>query len=236
MTSHGRILVAACMILLALQQPAFSQGDVEEFRDPQNRLIGKVINRQDGQKEARSASNQLLGRYDPDSNETRLANNTLFGRGNQLPVLIYDASRQREQASSSRPAANVTEQRQHERFDRLQSQQGRGVVLPEVAARWARTTAAATSEDRRLAIEAYQRAGDALGREQFWENPASGNSGSVILFADQKATDTFYHGKLIPCFYGRMTLNAGSEIDVQRQLVCKLVHHGVWTTVQVETD
>lgn len=56
------------------------------------------------------------------------------------------------------------------------------------------------------------------------------------MHADQKASDTYYHGKLIPCYYGRMVLNAGGETDIQRQLVCKLMHNGVWTTVQVETD
>lgn len=236
MKSWVRTLAVAFVILMALHQPALSQSGVEEFRDPQNRLIGKIVNRQDGQKEARSAENQLLGRYDPGTNETRSANNTLFGRGNQLSAMIYDAARQSDRRVPNSAVINVDEQRDQERLARLQSDQRRGVVLPETAARWARTTSAATSEDRRLAIEAFQRAGEALGREQFWLNPSSGNSGSILLYPDQKASDTYYHGKLIPCYYGRMVLNAGGETDVQRQLVCKLMHNGVWTTVQVETD
>ncbi|WP_409764970.1 hypothetical protein [Ferrovibrio sp.] len=236
MKSRVRTVALALAVLLASHQPTLSQSGVEEFRDPQNRLIGKIINRHDGQKEARSPANQLLGRYDPNTNETRSASNILFGRGNQLSALIYDAARQSTQRASSQATVSVDEQRHQDRLARLQSDQRRGVVLPETAARWARTTSAATGEDRRLAIEAFQRAGDGLGREQFWQNPSSGNSGSILLYPDQKANDTYYHGKLIPCFYGRMILNAGGETDVQRQLVCKLMHNGVWTTVQVETD
>lgn len=233
MTPRLQTFSIAFAILLASQQPAISQSGVEEFRDPNGRLLGKVINRHDGQKEARSAANQLLGRYDPGSNETRSANNTLFGRGNLLSALIYDAARLSNQRVPTAPATAGDEQRH---LERLQSEQRRGVVLPEIAARWARTTSAATTEDRRLAIEAFQRAGEALGREQFWQNPSSGNSGAIVLYPDQKTNNTYYHGKLIPCYYGRMVLHAGGETDVQRQLVCKLMHNGVWTTVQVETD
>lgn len=231
MKSQARTLTLALAVLLASHQHALSQSGVEEFRDPQNRLIGKIINRQDGQKEARSAANQLLGRYDPGTNETRSANNVLVGRGNQLSALIYDAARQ---GTQSRVVSD--EQRHQDRVERLQSDQRRGVVLPETAARWARTTSAATTEDRRLAIEAFQRAGEALGREQLWQNPNSGNYGSILLHSDQKASDTYYHGKLVPCYRATMTLHAGGETDVQRQIVCKMPHNSVWTTVQVETD
>lgn len=235
-TKMVSLMLAIFLLWFTATGTAFAAGGTEEFRDPQGRLIGRIVSRQDGQKEARSASNQLLGRYDPDSNETRQANNTLFGRGNQLPVLIYEAARQTGQIATNRPAQNVDEQRHQERMARLQSEQNRGVVLPEVAARWARTTAAATAEDRRLAKQAFQIAGESLGREQFWQNPASGNSGSIVLFPDQKSNHTYLHGKLVACYYGRMTLHAGGETDVQRQLVCKLPHNQYWTTVQVETD
>jgi surface antigen len=235
MQSLQRSLATACL-LVGLNLPiAAHAGGIEELRDPQGRLLGKVINRHDGLKEARSASNQLLGRYDPESNETRSASNMLFGRGNQLAVLIYSSSRTAQQAESQRPSMTTSVQPSQDR-PRQTLDGNRGVVLPEVAARWARTTSAATAEDRRLAIEAFQRAGEAPGSEQVWQNPSSGNSGSIILHPDQKTSDTYYHGKLIPCFYGRMVLNAGGETDVQRQLVCKLMHNGVWTTVQVETE
>ncbi|WP_300295626.1 hypothetical protein [Ferrovibrio sp.] len=235
MQSLQRSLATACLLVGLILPIAAHADGVEELRDPQNRLLGKIINRHDGLKEARSTSNQLLGRYDPDSNETRSANNTLFGRGNQLAVLIYSSSRTAQQAEPQRPPMTASVQPSQDR-PRQTLDGNRGVVLPEVAARWARTTSAATAEDRQLAKDAFQRAGEALGREQFWQNPSSGNSGSILLHADQKAKDTFYHGKLVPCYFGRMTLHAGGETDVQRQLVCKMPHNQYWTTVQVETD
>lgn len=235
MQSLPRSLATACLLVGLILPVAAHAGGVDELRDPQNRLLGKIINRHDGLKEARSASNQLLGLYDPDSNETRSANNMLFGRGNQLAVLIYRSSQTAQQAEPQRhPMTTSVPSSQDPPGQTLDGI--RGVVLPEVAARWARTTSAATAEDRRLAIEAFQRAGEAPGSEQVWRNPSSGNSGSVVLHADQKTSDTYYHGKLIPCYYGRMVLNAGGETDIQRQLVCKLMHNGVWTTVQVETN
>jgi surface antigen len=229
------LLLASILLWLA---PAYSAGAgaVEEFRDPGNRLLGRVITRSDDLLEARTASNRLLGTYSRSRNETRRANGTLLGRGNLLGAMIYEDARSSGLIGTNQSAPNIHQQRQQDRMDRLQAEENRAVVRPEVAARWARTTAAATTEDRRLAIEAFQRAGEALGREQFWQNPTSGNSGSVILFADQKTNDTFLHGKLVPCHYGRMVLHAAGETDIQRQLICKLPHNGVWTVVQVETD
>ena len=57
------------------------------LRDKSNRLIGKIkeIN---GKLEIRNPSNQLLGRYDPKSDQTRDKSNRLIGKGNLLTTLL----------------------------------------------------------------------------------------------------------------------------------------------------
>lgn len=57
------------------------------LRDKSNRKIGKIkeIN---GKLEIRNPSNQLLGRYDPKSDQTRDKSNRLIGKGNLLTTLL----------------------------------------------------------------------------------------------------------------------------------------------------
>lgn len=59
----------------------------QELRDRNNRLIGKI--RQVGNRyEGRDAGNYLKGTYDPNTDETRDANNRFIGKGNLLSSLI----------------------------------------------------------------------------------------------------------------------------------------------------
>ncbi|MFN4310078.1 MAG: hypothetical protein ACK4FK_05735 [Ferrovibrio sp.] len=234
---HSQMFVRIGVVLACLIWSCVSlAGSREEYRDTNNRLLGHVTSQADGKAEARSSSNRLLGIYDPSRNETRRANGTLMGRGNMLAVLIYEDARAQGLVSNGRPLSDIAEQKHRERIERLETEGNRPIVLPEVAARQARMGLYVTQEDRRRTIDAYQLAGEDRGREYFWSNPATGNAGSILLFADQKFNDTYMHGKLVPCYRGRMLLHAGGETDEQRQVICKLPHNGVWTTVQTELD
>lgn len=59
-----------------------------EYRDRNYRLIGKVRERTDGRREARTPEGSLLGTYDPDRKETRDPNGRLLGRGDFLSRLF----------------------------------------------------------------------------------------------------------------------------------------------------
>lgn len=57
------------------------------LRNKSNQVIGKIkeIN---GKLEIRNPSNQLLGRFDPKTNQTRDKSNRLIGKGNLLTTLL----------------------------------------------------------------------------------------------------------------------------------------------------
>lgn len=99
-----------------------------------------------------------------------------------------------------------------------------------------RRGATITQGDRWYAVNAFQLAGEQRGRIFSWRNPTTGNSGTIVVYDDWKANDTFYHGRFVPCFRGTMTLRTAVGVDTQRQIICKLPHNGVWTTVQVEAE
>ena len=60
----------------------------QEFRDRNDRLIGKIKTRYDGKLELRDASGFFKGIYDPKTNDTRDANDKLVGKGNFLATLL----------------------------------------------------------------------------------------------------------------------------------------------------
>ena len=57
------------------------------LKDKSNRIIGKIKNI-NGKLEIRTPSNQLLGKYDPKTNQTRDKSNKLIGKGNLLTTLL----------------------------------------------------------------------------------------------------------------------------------------------------
>lgn len=60
----------------------------QELRDRSNRLLGKIHTLSNGVLELRDASNRLKGKYDPKTNQTRDASNSLVGKGNLLASLL----------------------------------------------------------------------------------------------------------------------------------------------------
>jgi hypothetical protein len=61
----------------------------DEIRDRQGRLIGTIVQRRDGVREARNRQWRLLGTYNPKSNETRDRVGELLTRGDTLSALIW---------------------------------------------------------------------------------------------------------------------------------------------------
>jgi hypothetical protein len=64
----------------------------DEIRDRQGRLIGKIVHRRDGVREARDRQWRLLGTYNPKSNETRDRLGQLLTKGDSLSALILGSS------------------------------------------------------------------------------------------------------------------------------------------------
>jgi hypothetical protein len=61
----------------------------DEIRDRQGRLIGTIVHRRDGVREARDPQWRLLGTYIPKSNETRDRLGKLLTKGDSLSALIW---------------------------------------------------------------------------------------------------------------------------------------------------
>jgi len=67
----------------------------DEIRDRQGRLIGTIIYRRDGVREARDRQWRLLGTYNPKSNETRDRLGKLLTKGDTLSVLLFNENPRR---------------------------------------------------------------------------------------------------------------------------------------------
>ncbi len=61
----------------------------DEIRDRQGRLIGTIVHRKDGVREARDRRWRLLGTYNPKSNETRDRLGKLLAKGDSLSALFF---------------------------------------------------------------------------------------------------------------------------------------------------
>jgi hypothetical protein len=72
----------------------------DEIRDRQGRLIGTIVTRRDGVREARDRQWRLLGTFNPKSNETRDRLGKLLTRGDTLSALLV--SQVGSQAGSQR--------------------------------------------------------------------------------------------------------------------------------------
>lgn len=213
----------------AFAQPAHTT----EFHDIQNRLIGRVIERPDGRFEARSYSNRYLGYFDPKANITYDSENRMVARGNFLPVLIDRVS----QNSAANPRIERTPSRELKHPHSVipnPTLEDRPIVPPEVKSRHGRMVPSLTQEDRFFAIDALQIAIKKRGVEINWRNPASGNSGSYITTGE--VFETSVNGQINTCWWVRMTLQAASEIDIQRQGVCQRGDNQLWTVATVDAD
>jgi hypothetical protein len=73
--------------LLAL--PAAFGEQRDDIRDRQGKLIGTIVHRRDGVREARNRQWRLLGTYNPKSNETRDRLGKLLTKGDSLPALLF---------------------------------------------------------------------------------------------------------------------------------------------------
>ena len=60
----------------------------QELRNKNNKLLGKIHTLSNGVLEIRDATNKLKGKYDPKTNQTRNASNSLVGKGNLLSSLL----------------------------------------------------------------------------------------------------------------------------------------------------
>jgi len=61
---------------------------IQELRDRNNKLIGKIITRGDGKLEIRDVSYAFKGIYDPKTNETRDKDFKFVAKGNILASLL----------------------------------------------------------------------------------------------------------------------------------------------------
>lgn len=242
-----RIAVVLLAALVGAQSLSSAQGTAtEEFRDPQNRLLGKIVTRSDGRIEARDHRNRLLGTYDPRAGVTYDHNNRVVGRGNFLPALIDRAARestseiqneklnQHGASRAWREGDPQYEPRYQHRVMPTPDRSDRSIIPPEAKARHGRMAASVTQEDRYFAIDALQKAAKQRGQEVVWRNPDSGNSGSYTVTND--TFETSANGYMIACQWARMVLRAAGEVDVQRQGVCPRQDNGIWVVVTVDAD
>src|SRR5688572_3291614 len=81
------LALAAILLVVLISSGAVAQ-PMQELRDSQNRLIGKITPRSDGRLEAYSYDNRYLGFFDPIANVTYDRNHRLIARGNLLSALI----------------------------------------------------------------------------------------------------------------------------------------------------
>jgi hypothetical protein len=58
------------------------------LKDKNNKVLGKIKQLSNGQLEIYDYHNKRLGKYDPKTDQTRNANNTLIGKGNLLSMLL----------------------------------------------------------------------------------------------------------------------------------------------------
>ncbi len=86
MTRRYALGCIAGMNLLA-PSSAFG-GQRDEIRDRQGKLIGTIVHRRDGLREARDRQWRLLGTYNPKSNETRDRIGKLLTKGDSLSAVI----------------------------------------------------------------------------------------------------------------------------------------------------
>ena len=80
-------LIAAGLALSMIGEPVQAQRR-EEIRDTQNRLIGTIVRQSNGVLEARDPSNQVVGTYNPQTDQTRVPSNRVVSRGNILSALL----------------------------------------------------------------------------------------------------------------------------------------------------
>lgn len=66
-----------------------------EIRDRQGRLIGTIVRRRDGVREARDRQWRLLGTYSPKTNETRDRLGRLLTKGDTLTSLLFSENSKR---------------------------------------------------------------------------------------------------------------------------------------------
>ena len=62
----------------------------QDLRDKSGKLLGRIVQINDGKQEGRNASGQLKGIYDPKTNQTRDSSGRLVGKGNILSSLIVN--------------------------------------------------------------------------------------------------------------------------------------------------
>jgi len=241
-----RFLAPAALLLSnAISAGALAQ-PMQEFRDPQNRVIGKVIPRSDGRLEARSSDNRYLGFFDPKANVTYDRNHRVIARGNLLSALIdHDAqaakhevgNEQNDRDAMSRPWREGDPQYQPRYQHRVMPTPAPDeipIVPPDVKARHDRMVNSVSQEDRFFAIDALQQAAESRGHSVFWRNPDSGNSGAYLVTPE--FIETYVNGLIANCYRARMTLHVGRETDVQIQTVCQRPDNGVWTVAAVHLD
>jgi hypothetical protein len=89
MTRRYALRPLAGMNLMAL--PAAWAEQRNEIRDRQGKLIGTIVHRRDGVREARDRQWRLLGTYNPKTNETRDRLGKLLTKGDTLSALVVSA-------------------------------------------------------------------------------------------------------------------------------------------------
>jgi len=60
----------------------------QELRDKSGKLLGKIKALSNGKLELRDPTGKLKGTYDQKSNETRMPNGSLVGKGNLITTLL----------------------------------------------------------------------------------------------------------------------------------------------------
>lgn len=60
----------------------------QDIRDKYNQLVAKIRTLSSGKREIRDSHNNLLGTFDPKTNQTRDSHNNLVAKGDALTSLI----------------------------------------------------------------------------------------------------------------------------------------------------
>lgn len=64
----------------------------DELRDRQGRLLGTIVHRRDGTREARDRQGRLAATYHPKSNETRDRTGKLLTKGESLAAFLFETA------------------------------------------------------------------------------------------------------------------------------------------------
>lgn len=198
----------------------------QNFYDADKRYMGRIVTKPDGREEARGVTAIYLGAYDPTHDITYDRFNRVYGRGDQLAAIIaaeYTAYRARQKAEMpidvdpQAPVIGPLTDMSDESSNR------RGAM-----------SAALTTEDRIIARQALDRAGQHPFNRVEWSNPRTGNYGSFFVREVDRRSSRWLNGEWVECRFNDTEVHATGLTNVEHQTVCPV--NGAWMVVLVNGD